>query len=88
MNVMVVDTKPPKLSGIKDKTIYLGDKFNAKSGVKATDAGEGNLTAKIKISGSVNTKKAGTYKLKYTVTDSSGNKTSETRKIIVQKTKK
>lgn len=88
MDVKVVDTKPPKLSGIKDKTIYVGTKFNARTGVKATDVGEGNLTSKIKVSGSVNAKKAGTYKLKYTVTDTSGNKTSQTRKITVKKNKK
>ena len=44
MKVTVVDTKSPKLSGIVNKTIYTGSSFNPKTGITATDVGEGNLT--------------------------------------------
>ena len=36
-----------------------------------------------RISGSVNTKKAGTYKVKYSVTDEAGNTSSKTLKVTV-----
>ena len=39
----------------------------------------------VKIDGNVNTKKEGTYKLTYTVTDSSNNKTTISRNVIVAK---
>lgn len=86
--VNVIDTKAPKLTGVADKTIYVGSNFSAKTGVKAIDAGEGDLTNKIKVSGTVNSKKSGTYKLTYTVTDSSGNNTKATRTIKVKKNPK
>ena len=42
-------------------------------GYTATDNYDGNLTNKVKITGKVDTKKLGTYKLYYTVEDSSSN---------------
>ncbi|MDQ7863116.1 DUF5011 domain-containing protein [Peribacillus frigoritolerans] len=54
-----------------NKTIKLNSSFNPKTNVSAKDNADGNLTSKIKVTGTVNTKKKGTYILKYTVTDSS-----------------
>ena len=55
-----------------------------KSGATATDDRDGDLTSKIEISGNVDTKKAGTYKITYTVKDAAGNEATVTRTIIVK----
>ncbi|MFJ8262523.1 DUF5011 domain-containing protein [Rummeliibacillus sp. NPDC094406] len=83
--VNITDTKAPILSGVDNKTIYKGTVFNAKKGISAKDANDGNITNKIKISGKVNSNKIGTYKLTYTVVDSSGNKTTKNRTITVRR---
>ncbi|MGL5693063.1 MAG: glycosyl hydrolase family 18 protein, partial [Peptostreptococcaceae bacterium] len=49
----------PILKGIASKTIKVGDDFDALSGVTATDKEDGDLTPKIKVSGEVDTTKAG-----------------------------
>ncbi len=55
-----------------------------KSGATATDDRDGDLTSKIEISGNVDTKKAGTYKIAYTVKDAAGNVATVTRTVIVR----
>lgn len=52
-------------------------------GYNAVDSYDGNITSKVKVSGEVDTKKEGTYVVKYTVQDSSGNKAMEKRKVTV-----
>ncbi|PRS26193.1 hypothetical protein C6W19_25865 [Bacillus sp. RJGP41] len=81
------DTTIPTIDGATNKTAYLGYSFDAKSGVKATDNADGNITSKIKITGQVNTKKEGTYKLKYSVTDKGKNTRTVNRVITVKKDK-
>lgn len=54
------------------------------SGATATDDRDGDLTGKIERTGNVDTKKAGTYKITYTVKDSAGNVATETRTITVK----
>ena len=63
-------------------TIILGTEF-IEPGYKAISDYDGDLTDKVKISGSVDTKKEGTYTLTYTVEDSSKNKTTIKRTVIV-----
>ncbi|WP_197914086.1 glycosyl hydrolase family 18 protein [Listeria sp. PSOL-1] len=75
----------PVLSGVQDKTIYINDSFDPLAGVTAADKEDGDLTSKIKVDGSVNTKEAGVYTLVYTVSDSEGATTKATRKITVNK---
>ena len=65
----VVNTNP-EITGVKDQTVKVGSTFNPLSGVKATDKEDGDLTNAIKVSGTVDTSKAGVYKLVYTVVDS------------------
>ena len=55
-----------------------------KNGATATDDRDGDLTSKIEISGNVDTKKAGTYKITYTVKDAAGNVATVTRTVIVK----
>ena len=54
------------------------------SGISAYDKEDGDLTAHIKVSGSVNTSKVGEYKLTYTVEDKDGNVSTFTRIIFVK----
>lgn len=81
------DTTQPNITEATNKTAYLGYSFDAKSGVKATDNADGTITSKIKVTGQVNTKKEGTYKLKYSVTDKGKNTRTVTRVITVKKDK-
>ena len=71
------------INGAEDITIKVGDSFDPKSGVTATDKEDGDITSKIVIKGSVDTSKAGEYVLTYSITDSDGNTTTMTRKITV-----
>lgn len=79
------DTIEPKIElfGDKEITITVGDKYE-ELGALAKDNVDGDLTKKIKISGKVNTSKAGTYEITYTVSDKSKNKATAKRKIIVK----
>ena len=59
---------------VEDKTLTVGDTFDAMKGVTATDAEDGDLTDKIVITkNTVDTSKAGKYTVVYEVTDSHGN---------------
>ncbi|MET3319186.1 UNVERIFIED_ORG: hypothetical protein ABIC97_002281 [Peribacillus simplex] len=84
---ITIDSTKPVISGAKSKTVVYNSAFNSKSGVTAKDNLDGSLTRKIKVTGTVNTKKKGTYTLKYTVTDQSKNVTTVTRKITIDSTK-
>lgn len=59
-------------------------KLIKKNGATATDDKDGDLTSKIEVSGNVDTKKAGTYKITYTVKDSAGNVATAVRTITVK----
>lgn len=73
----------PVISGATAKNVTVGNVFDAKAGVTAADLEDGSLTAKIAVSGTINTNKVGKYTLTYTVTDSDGNKVSIPRVINV-----
>lgn len=75
---------PPIINGVGDKTIKIGDTFDPKKGVTATDAEDGDLTKSIQINGTVNAKAAGSYKLTYSVSDKDGNKVSKSCTITVK----
>ncbi|MCR1954299.1 leucine-rich repeat domain-containing protein [Clostridioides mangenotii] len=77
---------PPVVIGAQDKTIYVGDTYDPKDGVSATDNEDGVLTDKIQISGdTVDTNKAGVYNITYSVTDSDNNTTTKTIILTVKK---
>ena len=68
-----------------DKTIEVGDEFNPRADVTATDAEDGNLTTKIEVvKNTVDTKKAGKYEVTYKVTDSDGATRTKTIKVTVK----
>ena len=57
------------------------------AGASATDNVDGDLTSKIVVTGAVNTSTAGTYTLKYDVSDAAGNAAeSVSRTVVVEKT--
>jgi peptidoglycan/xylan/chitin deacetylase (PgdA/CDA1 family) len=77
-------TKPViTLKGNASMSIQLGNKFTD-PGYTASDDVDGNLTSKVTVSGTVNTGKAGTYTITYTVKDAAGNKTVVSRKVQVK----
>lgn len=76
--------KAPELKGIKDVTLTVGDAFDAREGVTASDKEDGDLTDEIVITGEVDTEVAGTYELVYSVSDYEGLETSATRTITVE----
>ncbi|MBR6505028.1 MAG: transglycosylase domain-containing protein, partial [Clostridia bacterium] len=53
-------------------------------GATATDNKDGDITSKIVVSGKVDTKKAGTYVITYTITDAAGNVANVKRTVNVK----
>lgn len=74
---------PPVLKGVSDKTIKVGTEFNPLTGITAEDKEDGDLTTSIKVTGTVDTKKAGKYTLTYSVTDSKKETVTATAIITV-----
>ena len=70
------------LDGV-NTVINVGDKFDKLQGVSAIDAEDGDITGNIKVTGDVDTSKAGDYKLTYEVTDKNGAKTTVTIVVTV-----
>ena len=75
---------PPTLTlqGSNPLNITVGNKF-IDPGATAADREDGDLTSKIKITGTVDTTKVGTYTLTYTVKDSGNNTVTKTRDVVV-----
>ena len=82
--INVTDTIGPNmtLNGKKETQIKLGGPY-VEEGCKAIDNYDGDISSKVKTSGSVNVNIAGYYTITYTATDSFGNKSSTTRYIQV-----
>ena len=83
--VAVNDTTAPviTLQGSASITLNVGDVFTD-PGATATDNKDGNLTADIVVTGTVDTSKVGTYTLSYNVSDAAGNAaTPVTRSVKV-----
>ena len=84
ITVTVKENTAPVITA-SDKTLKVGDKFNAKDNVYANDLEDGDLTSKIVVTeNTVNTTKAGTYKVIYSVTDSKNKTTTKEIKVIVE----
>lgn len=77
------NTDAATITGIEEVTLTVGDSFDQLEGVTATDEVDGSLTSSITVTGTVDLTTTGNYTLTYTVTDSDGNVTTETRLIIV-----
>ena len=67
-----------------DKTIIVNEEFNPMEDVTGTDYEDGDITSNIKIeSNNVNINKVGTYEVKYSLTDSYGEKVEKIVKVTV-----
>ena len=77
LNAPVITLKGEKSSYIKVGTAY------EEPGYTASDNIDGDLTAKVQITGGVDTSKMGINTITYTVTDSFGNTTTTTRSVYV-----
>lgn len=82
--VNVVDVSPPVISLMGDNTIYLklGENYTD-PGFSASDNYDGDLTANVTSTNNLDTSKIGVYNINYSVTDSSNNTGTATRKIYV-----
>lgn len=82
--VEVKDLNGPKLTLNGDDHLYLNK--NAKyedPGYSAISKTDGDISSKVKVTGSVNEKEVGTYTLNYEVTDSKGNSSKKSRIVDV-----
>ncbi|WP_242225036.1 immunoglobulin-like domain-containing protein [Bacillus cereus group sp. BfR-BA-01380] len=79
-----VKDEQPVLTVPAETTINVGDSFDPMAGVSATDKEDGDLTSKVTVDGKVDTSKAGTYVLTYTVTESKGNEVTTIQKVFVK----
>lgn len=82
--ITVIDNKAPviDLDGKSKVVVKLNGEYK-ESGFTALDNYDGDLTDKVKVSGTINTKKIGLYKLTYSVKDSFGNVATKVRKVQV-----
>ena len=83
-NAPLNDTTPPVITliGSADVSVIQGDNY-MDEGATATDDVDGDLTAAIEISGTVDTSTLGTYTLTYSVSDAAGNMASAERNVSV-----
>lgn len=83
--VSVIDDVKPEINllGKEEMIIDYGSNYKEPY-FTATDNYDGDIKNKIKVKGKVNTKRSGTYKLTYKVSDSSGNTCKKTRTVIVK----
>lgn len=80
------DTVKPTITLEKGNIIHITqDSTYQEEGYLAKDNCDGDITSQVKVTGKVDTSQIGTYKVTYTVSDHSGNKTSVIRTIHVQK---
>ena len=82
--VKVKDIEKPTISltGQKKMNISYGSEF-VDPGFVAVDDNDGDITSKVSINGKVDSKKLGSYDIKYIVSDSSNNKSEVIRKVNV-----
>ena len=84
ITITVIENQKPVINA-SDRYLSVGDKFDVKSSVSASDKEDNNLTEKIVVTyNNVDTTKAGTYKVIYEVKDSFGHKVTKEIKVIVE----
>jgi hypothetical protein len=78
-----LDTTAPVITIPETTRITVGEAFDPLADVTALDDRDGNLTAAVTISGSVDTATPGEYTLEYRVADAAGNVGTATRRVTV-----
>ena len=82
--VKVVDTTSPKITlSVKERIIIKLNSEYSEPGYTAIDNYDGEITNKVIVSGNIDEKTAGVYKLLYEITDSNGNYSSKYRIVQV-----
>lgn len=81
------DNVKPKISGVKNITITVGEKVDLFKNIKVTDNKTASNKLVKKVVGTYNINKAGTYTLAYQVTDEAGNTTTSSKFNLVVKNK-
>ncbi len=78
------DTVAPVITLLGDNPlrVALGESF-IDPGATATDDQDGDISARIEVTGDVDTQTEGTYTVTYTVSDAAGNTANETREVLV-----
>ena len=78
------DVTPPVISlgGFSDMCVKLGGTFSD-PGYTATDNKDGNVTSSVRVSGTVDTSKVGTYEITYSATDAANNTGTVKRRVYV-----
>lgn len=84
-----VDINQVPTINASDKTLKVGETFDPRKDVTATDKEDGDLTSAIEIlENTVDTSKAGDYQVTYKVTDKDGASSTKTIKVIVENSDK
>lgn len=84
-HIVYYDPEPPVLTLLGDETVKLTEGQNYQEpGYTATDNCDGDISDWVQVSGSVNTQKAGTYQLHYSVKDSFGHEDTAERTVQVK----
>lgn len=78
------DKEGPVITGVSDKTVYIGDSIAYKKGITVADNKDSDLTFSVDSS-AVNLKKEGVYPVIYTAKDKAGNKASAQMNVTVIK---
>ena len=78
----IIDTIKPEIIGAKDIIIKQGDTIDLTQNIKVEDNIDKDIP--LIITGDIDTKKVGEYKITYTATDKSNNKAEKTIKIKIE----
>ena len=83
-NIVYKDVEKPEitLNGESELSLLMGDVYN-EPGYTVKDNCDKDINNKVKITGSVDSSKEGTYEITYNVTDTAGNTNSTVRKVTV-----
>jgi len=84
--LVIGDNEVPSiiLNGSSIINLYLGERYY-EPGYTASDNCDGDITGNVVVTDYVDTSKIGSYTVKYEITDSTGNKNSTERTVIVKK---
>ncbi|MGL5316649.1 MAG: immunoglobulin-like domain-containing protein, partial [Peptostreptococcaceae bacterium] len=80
VNLKVIANKAPVISGVKNHTLKVGDKFDPREGVTVIDEDD---DIELIIESNVNTNIPGEYKVSYSATDSGSKTTRVQSKVVV-----
>lgn len=84
ITVLEEDKTAPELNVPAATELRTGEAFDPMDGITAVDDRDGDITASVKVEGSVDSLTPGTYELTYRVSDAAGNETVRKRIVTVR----